>query len=66
MMPDMNPMSNAAPGLNNIPAGAPMITPPDIVAFSRCSISNFLAIKALVMNVAKQLPVSDRIVFEMI
>ena len=65
-MPPINPMSSAAPGLYRIPAGAPIITPPEMVAFSKCSISNFLAKKALVMKVARQLPVSDRIVFVMI
>lgn len=62
----MNPINNAAPGFSNTPAEAPIITPPAIVAFNRCSISNFFERNALVIKVARQLPVNDNIVFEII
>jgi hypothetical protein len=66
MIPVMNPINKAAPGLYRTPAADPITTPPEIVAFNKCSISNFLDKKALVMKVAKQLPVKDKIVLVII
>lgn len=48
------------------PAAAPITTPPERVAFKMCSIVNLDFRKALVMNVAIQLPARDIIVFEII
>lgn len=44
------------------PAGAPIATPPAKVAFKISSIQNFYRRRALNINVARQLPVSDMIV----
>lgn len=58
-------MQRAPPELNKIPDAAPITTPPERVALSKCSMVNLFFKKALVMNVARQLPVSARMVFEM-
>ncbi len=65
-MPIKKPIAKAPPGLNSIPAAAPMTTPPDKVAFKRCSIVNLDLIKALVIKEARQLPVKAKIVFDII
>ena len=59
MIPIKNPIAKAPPGLNMIPAAAPMTKPPAKVAFKRCSIVMCFK-KALVIKVAKQLPVRDK------
>ena len=66
MIPVINPIANAPPELYIIPAAAPMTTPPDKVAFNKCYIVNLSFKNALVINVARQLPVNERIVFEII
>ena len=62
MIPHRNPIAKAAPGLNNMPAAAPMTTPPQRVAFNKCYIVNLVFKSALVKKVDKQLPVNDNIV----
>jgi hypothetical protein len=59
-------MAKAPPGLNRMPAAAPMTTPPAKVAFKRCYIVNLVLRKALVMKVARQLPVKAKIVLDII
>lgn len=66
MMPVRKPMAKEAPGLKRMPAAAPITTPPAKVAFKRCYIVNLSLRKALVIKVAKQLPVKDMMVFEII
>lgn len=66
MIPMREPHAKAAPGLKKILAGAPITTPPERVAFNKCSIVNLSLRKALVMKVARQLPVRARMVFDMI
>lgn len=66
IIPVVKPISNDPPGLIIKPDTAPITTPPERVAFSRCSIVNFDFKNALVMKVARQLPTRDMIVFVII
>jgi hypothetical protein len=59
-------MRRAPPGLRSKPEAAPMMTPPDKVAFSKNSMLNLLFRKAAVIYVAKQLPTNATMVFEII
>lgn len=58
------PIVKLIPGLATIPEGAPIATPPAKVAFKISSIENFSLTKALIINAAKQLPVNEIIVLE--
>jgi hypothetical protein len=59
-------MQRAAAGFTKTPAGAPIITPPAKVAFSKSYMLNLFLNKADIINVAKQLPVNAIIVFDII
>jgi hypothetical protein len=59
-------MDNAAAGLVNNPDPAPIITPPAKVAFRISYMLNFPLNIAVIIQVDKQLPVNDIIVFAII
>lgn len=62
----MNPMRRAPPGFRSKPEAAPMMTPPDKVAFNKNYMLNLLFRKAAVIYVAKQLPTNATMVFAII
>lgn len=66
IIPPINPISRAPPGLRSKPDAAPIMTPPAKVALSRNYMLNLLLTNAAVIYVAKQLPTNDMIVFEII